>query len=1145
MGNSSKRKAVLLAVNATLLAGLSQSTVQGNTFTWLSTTDQTWTNPGNWSNNTVPGLNDAALFNTASPPSATVNIPGNLSVGAIIDNLAATSSLTINGTASVILSGQTVSIPQSGGTFSGSNVILSATSTTANGTKNLTTGSGINFLLANAQNIIVGTKGTSAVVGNSITISGNIADGGGGNAGLTLYGNGNFSAGGAALTLAGTNTFSGGLTIGSADGLNGGQVIVTANRNIGTGPIVVNDQGQLLFNTTGDYGAPGQLLTLNGTGLLNNTLSSGAIRTGGASIGWVGNVVIGASLPGDGTGGQVVLSATNGKIIEFRGTVMGSGALQKQGGGTLLFSGATNLATGTTQVSNGNITVANGSSMSNGDLIIQQSSSNTGVALNLYNTLQTVGNLSSGFTSTSNNAQFINLGTFGGNVGGQLNIKQTVNTAFGYGAVTSLTSTIQGAGSLSLDAASTGRLTLTGPNAYQGGTVINGGTLNLANGTGGSATGTGNVIVNNGGALATGQVSVAGLPVSAGQMSGTLVVNTGGSVYPGGGNAAGTLSVGGLIANGGSAFNFDLVGGRHATADFIHSGGTLTLDGSGPETINIHGSQLAFGTYPLMDFSGLTGGTGSFTLGTTPGGSNRTYAISTGATGVTLVVTNTGVERDWSIGGQSPPNDGAGTWSAGGTNFFNTPSTSSAPYDNAATSDLVVGNGGSGATITLGSDVRVGGALILGDVSAPYIIGAAGGAHTLQLAKGIAASANATINAPVILEGSQTFSVDATHTLLINNNLSQTGGSAATLTKDDVGTIVLAGTGTYTGGTVVNAGTLQGTTSAFPAAGGINNSANLVFSQATAGTYSGTISGAGTVTIAGTAAVALGGSNLYTGPTVLQAGTLALSSAGGIGAATILMSGGTLRTDADVTLPITNKAMSLVAGTTTTVNTNGHTLTLNEILNGGGNLTKTGAGTLVITGIHTTDVIGELAINAGTVSIAPPSTVSYGFNVSSQTNAYAGDLLLSTAFDVRIFGTGTIGGGGTIRVVPSGMQIESRGTPTIANNIVLNDAASPAFSVNIDANASNSLTITGRHHRPKRCRFHWRRRRRAAWWTQYLYRRHNDRSRPGWHCRASDRQHAPGRHGCPCHQFRHAQSQRSQPDHLVIGGNIQHCDRHR
>jgi autotransporter-associated beta strand protein len=1061
MRGSSRRKAVILAANAALLAGAYSA--QANTYTWLSTTDQSWTNAANWSNNTVPGSADAAMFNTAAPSSATTLIGSNLTFGGIVDNLAATSSLTINGTSTLTLTGLTVSVPQNGGTFTGSNVIITATSPNAVTTKNLTLGSTINLQLNNPQNIVLATKGSSSAFGNSININGNIA----GPGGLTFYGNGNFQSGGGSLSLGGSNTFSGGLTVGSPDGLNGGQVVVTATKNLGTGSIVVNDEGQVQFNADGSYGTPGQLLVVNGNGLLNNTLNSGAIRTGntnGHTVSWAGNMVIGSSLPQGGSSPFVVLSATGTRTFELDGNLMGSGALQKQGGGNFILAGTLNTATGPTQVGNGVMIVQAGSSMSTGDLAIQQSSNNQNVALNLYNTSQNVGNLSSGFTGTINLAQFINIGTLGGQVGGTLNIKETGTTSFGYGNVTSLTSTIEGPGGIALDAASTGRLTLTGPNVYAGGTTINGGTLNLAN-TSGSATGTGTVTINSGGNLATGQATVAGSAVKTGAVAGTVVVNSGGSIFPGGGAAAGSLTVGGLTAHSGASLNFDLVGGTSASADQIISNGTVTLDDLA--TAKIFGSKLAFGTYHLITFAGggtLGGSGGTTTPPVNPGGAGRTYQLTLDTSGLTLNITDTASERFWSTSGNDPAADGSGTWAPGATTFYNTnPNTANAAYDNASNNTVIIGNGGNGGTITLTGNVRVGGPLVLGSTSndSGYTIASAG--PSLTLAGGIAASLNANINAPVVLEGSQTLTEDAAHTLTITGNISESLAGSV-LTKDDAGTIILTGTGSYTGGTVINNGTLQAAATALPAAGGVTNNAVLAFNQTANGSYAGNIGGAGSIVVANSpgVAVSLTGSNGYTGATVLQSGILAISSATGIGSGSILMSNGTLRTDADVAFPSTSKAMTLIPGTTSTIDTNSHTLTLNNILNGGGNLTKAGAGTLIVGNIHTTDILGDLAISAGAVRIAPPNTVSYGFSFSNAGNTLNGDLILATPFNLRING-GTLSGTGSVRVLPSDVQVVSRTAPTsIMSNVVLNETALPNFSFKIGASdISSPLTITG------------------------------------------------------------------------------------
>src|SRR5205814_880796 len=109
-----------------------------------------------------------------------------------------------------------------------------------------------------------------------------------------------------------------------------------------------------------------------------------------------------------------------------------------------------------------------------------------------------------------------------------------------------------------------------------------------------------------------------------------------------------------------------------------------------------------------------------------------------------------------------------------------------------------------------------------------------------------------------------------------------------------------------------------------------------------------------------------------------------------------------------------------------------------------GNIAGRGALTLPARGAPTaragtpssTGGLGELAILAGTVSIAPPSTGSYGFAISNSGNTWTGDLEIANPIELRLQG-GIISGGGKIRVKPATVQILSRGATTISNEIVL------------------------------------------------------------------------------------------------------------
>ena len=92
------------------------------------------------------------------------------------------------------------------------------------------------------------------------------------------------------------------------------------------------------------------------------------------------------------------------------------------------------------------------------------------------------------------------------------------------------------------------------------------------------------------------------------------------------------------------------------------------------------------------------------------------------------------------------------------------------------------------------------------------------------------------------------------------------------LVKTGVARVTLTGTNTYTGGTLINEGTLVGDTRSI--SGRIFNNALLEFSQDYDGVYEGVISGSGGLRITGTGTVVLNGHQTYTGDTVVNGGHL-------------------------------------------------------------------------------------------------------------------------------------------------------------------------------------------------------------------------------------------------------------------------------
>ena len=119
------------------------------------------------------------------------------------------------------------------------------------------------------------------------------------------------------------------------------------------------------------------------------------------------------------------------------------------------------------------------------------------------------------------------------------------------------------------------------------------------------------------------------------------------------------------------------------------------------------------------------------------------------------------------------------------------------------------------------------------------------------------------------------------------NTISCVLGGSVGMYKAGGGTLILAATNTYTGGTTVGAGTLQigngGTSGSI--VGNVSNLANLAFNHSGTFTYGGVISGTGSVDIAGptSSTTIFTGAHLYTGATTIHNGnTLELGPGGSL-----------------------------------------------------------------------------------------------------------------------------------------------------------------------------------------------------------------------------------------------------------------------
>lgn len=276
-------------------------------------------------------------------------------------------------------------------------------------------------------------------------------------------------------------------------------------------------------------------------------------------------------------------------------------------------------------------------------------------------------------------------------------------------------------------------------------------------------------------------------------------------------------------------------------------------------------------------------------------------------------------------------------------------------------------------------------------------------------------------------------------------------GGSWTVFKDGAGTTILTGANSYTGGTVVNGGVLQGNTTSL--VGDFLNNATVVFDQAADGIYGGIMSGTGGLQKQGPGTLALTGELSYTGTTAIMGGTLslrgpdALSSPGGA----ITINNGVLEA-AESTMTISR---DIILGSNAVLSAkaqfNDAVMTLAGVVSGG-RLAATGGGTIVLTN---TNSFSDLSIAGNTTVLfttdanlgrSAPITVTSGGLIGSSSTA-AADTTIARALVLEgrggisvglnpIIWSGPISGAGTFIKDGDG-EVWLTGTNTYAGGTII------------------------------------------------------------------------------------------------------------
>ncbi|ENL6000662.1 autotransporter-associated beta strand repeat-containing protein [Salmonella enterica] len=535
-----------------------------------------------------------------------------------------------------------------------------------------------------------------------------------------------------------------------------------------------------------------------------------------------------------------------------------------------------------------------------------------------------------------------------------------------------------------------GTLILNAENTYTGGTTISGGTLVATNV---DALGSGDVTddatleLNTGGTFDN-AISGSGQVVKSGDETLTL---SGANSYTGGT----LISSGTLVAN-----NVEALGSGDVTDN-----ATLELNTGGDFDNAISGSgKVEKSGDDALTLSGANTYTGGTLISDGTLVASNVEALGTGdVTDNAVLELNTGGDFDNAISGSGQvEKSGDGTLTLSGSNTY-TGGTTINDGTLIATSVDALGSGDVTDDATL--ELNTGGTF-------DNAIGGSGnvvksGADTLTLSGSNSYTGGTTISGGTLVasnvEALGTGDVTNNATLELNtggdfiNNIGGTGR----VEKSGDDTLTLSGSNTYTGGTLINGGTLVASNVEALGTGDVTDNATLELN--TGGTFDNAISGSGQVVKSGDDALTLSGSNTYTGGTIISGGTLVATNVDALG-----------------TGDVTDNA-------TLELNTGG---TFDNAISGSGQVVKSGDKTLTLSGSNT--YTGGTTINDGTLVANDVNALGTGDVTDDAT------LELNTGgdFDNAISGSGQVVKSGDDTLTLSGTNSYTGGTTISGGTLV-------------------------------------------------------------------------------------------------------------
>jgi autotransporter-associated beta strand protein len=573
-----------------------------------------------------------------------------------------------------------------------------------------------------------------------------------------------------------------------------------------------------------------------------------------------------------------------------------------------------------------------------------------------------------------------------------------------------------------------------------------------------------------------------------------MLGGTGGTVTLLGNNSTWT---GALTVAGGAQVNLDQSAASQNklsdAAALTLNRGTLNLQGTGAGTEVVASLSLGQGLNQVLRSAG-TGvlQAGAMTRSAVGAGLNvgniataapshltTTNLNSNGILGGWAVAINGTTDTNWVKNATNTANGSVITAAAADYTTQNAISSWTTPAQNILVTATTTG---SGASRTINSLKIAGAAAVTVDMGA-FILTLNDGLNSGGIIRNQAQATTiggATIGVGGLTAGASDATADTLYlwnsqnTMTVNTVVQNNGAGSLTLFSGGAGTVVVNSNNTYSGGTVIAAGTLTlGSNTALAdvatlGTGAVTNYGILNINKSTAATganatVANNISGTGNLTI-NQGTITLSGANTYTGDTTVSAGTL-LS-----GSATALSSGSRFVLNAaNVALNLNGNSNSVAAlrGDIATANVNlgSGVLTLsgNDDARSGVNnqlLSQTpqlyqgvvsGAGGLVKNGAYTQQLAG-----AGALSYTGPTTVNNGV---LQLNKAAATSALNMNGGTFIAETGTTLNNVTTLTLNGGSTFVANASAPIANVTSLTIAASGTFAANQANLVSDTATV--------------------------------------------------------------------------------------